>query len=102
MGNFHAATYTYHEQFVDNKAKERISKWTLEENKARQIYRKMNISYPMIRTRACVYQGVRNSCFTENWVGLFPYNTRSEIRPFVLFPKIFGRILKKIRDEIFA
>ena len=102
LGNFHAATYTDHEQFVDNKAKERISKRTLEENKARQIYRKTNISYPMIRTSACVYQGLRNSCFTENWVALFPYNTCSEIRPFVLFPKLLRRILKRIRDEIFA
>ena len=33
-------------QFVGNKAKERISKQVLKENKARQIFRKANVSYP--------------------------------------------------------
>ena len=37
-----------------------------QENKARQIFRKMIISYPLIRTRTCTYQGVRNICFSEN------------------------------------
>ena len=36
---------------VGKKAKGRISKPALQENKARQIYRKINISYPLIRTR---------------------------------------------------
>ena len=40
-----------------------------QENKARQIFRKMNISYPLIRTRTRAYQGVRNICFSENLVG---------------------------------
>ena len=35
---------------VGNKTKRRISKRLLKENKARQIFRKMNI-YPLIRTR---------------------------------------------------
>ena len=52
--------------FVGNKAKWRISKRVFQENKARQIFRKTNISYPLIRTRTCVYQGVRNVCFSEN------------------------------------
>ena len=34
-----------------NKAKGRISKHVFQENKARQIFRKMNISYLLIRTR---------------------------------------------------
>ena len=38
-------------QFFGNKAKERISKRVFQENKARQIFRKTNISYPQIRTR---------------------------------------------------
>ena len=37
-------------QLVGNKAKERISKRGFQENKARQIFRKTNISYPLIRT----------------------------------------------------
>ena len=37
--------------FVGNKAKGRISKRVFQENKAHQIFRKRNISYPLIRTR---------------------------------------------------
>ena len=37
--------------YVGNKAKGRISKRLFQENKARQIFRKSNISYPLIRTR---------------------------------------------------
>ena len=37
--------------FVGNKAKGRISKRMFQQNKARQIFRKTNISYPLIRTR---------------------------------------------------
>ena len=51
-------------QVVGNKAKRRISKRVFQENKARQIFRKTNISYSLIRTRA--YQGVRNVRFSEN------------------------------------
>ena len=35
---------------VGNKAKGRISKRVSQENKARQIFQKTNISYPLIRT----------------------------------------------------
>ena len=41
-----------------------VSKRVFQENKARQIFYKTNISYPLIRTRVC--QGVRNVCFSEN------------------------------------
>ena len=47
---------------VGNKAKVQISKRLFQENKACQIFQ-TNISYPLIRTRACVYQGVQNICF---------------------------------------
>ena len=50
----------------NNKVKRRISKGVFQENKARQIFRKTNISYPLIRTCTCVYQGVRNISFLEN------------------------------------
>ena len=39
--------------YVGNKAKGQISKWLFQENKARQVFRKANISYPLIRTRTC-------------------------------------------------
>ena len=32
----------------------------------RKIFRKTNISYPLIRTPSCTYQGVRNVSFSEN------------------------------------
>ena len=32
---------------------------------ARKIFRKTNISYPLIRTRTCPYQGVRNVSFSK-------------------------------------
>ena len=41
-------------------------KKVFQENKARQIFRKTNISYPTIRTRTCVYQEVRNVRFSKN------------------------------------
>ena len=76
------------EVIVSNNPKGRISKRVFQENKARQIFRKTNISYPLIRTlrtgvsikestpnfpkskhflRACAYQGVRNVRFREIW-----------------------------------
>ena len=44
--------------FVWNKVKR-----VFQEDKARQVFLKTNISYPVIRTRTCVYQGVRNVRF---------------------------------------
>ena len=40
-----------HLELLGNKAKGRISKRFLQENKARQIFQKTNISYSLIRTR---------------------------------------------------
>ena len=51
---------------VGNKAKGRISKRLFQKNKPRLIFRKTNISYPLIRSRTCAYQGVRNVRFSEN------------------------------------
>ena len=58
-------------KFVCNKAKEQISKRMFQKNKACQVFRKTNFSYPLIRTRACSYQGVRNVCFQKIWPALF-------------------------------
>ena len=51
---------------VGIKVKGWISKRVFQENKARQIFRKTNISYPLIRTRTSAYQGVRNVRFSKN------------------------------------
>ena len=55
----------HYETFDLNKAQGRISKRVLQENKAGQIFWKTNISYPLIRTRACAYayQGIKNVRF---------------------------------------
>ena len=39
------------QHIVGNKAKGRISKLVLQENKARQIFRETNFCYPLLRTR---------------------------------------------------
>ena len=52
--------------FVDNKVERWMPKWVLQENKARQIFQETNISYPLIGTRTCSYQGVRNVHCLEN------------------------------------
>ena len=68
---------------VGTKAKWRTSKWVFQENKARQIFRKTNISHPLIRTRK----------ISENLAYfVFLRNTRFEIRPFALLPTFWHRL----------
>ena len=82
-------------QLVGNKAKGRISKWVFQENYTRQIFRKTNISYPLIRTRTCAYQGVRKFVFRKTWRALFSWNTRFRIRPFAILPTNFKTLLRR-------
>ena len=58
-------------KLVGNKAKGRISKRVFQKKKARQIFRKTNIFYPLIRTSTCAHQGVKNVRFTENLACFF-------------------------------
>ena len=44
------------EQIVSNGAKWRISKPVFQENNARQIFRKTNISHPLIRTSTHIFR----------------------------------------------
>ena len=67
-----------------DKAKGWISKRVLRENKARQIFRKLGISYTLIRTRVW---------FWKVWLALFSSNTRFESRPFALLPTLYNMIL---------
>ena len=53
-------------------------------NKARQILQKTSISYPLIHTRTCTYQGVRNVCFSQDLACFVFLKPRFEIRPFAL------------------
>ena len=58
--------YNNSSQVLSYRAKGWTSKRVFQENKARQIFRITNISYPLIRTRTCAYQEVRNVRFSEN------------------------------------
>ena len=77
-------------EFIGNKVKRQISKRVFQENKARQIFRKTNIFYPLLHTRTYAYLGVRNVCFSDVRVSggkkCSFFNTRSEIRSFALLP----------------
>ena len=64
--------------------KGRISKRVLKENKAGQIFRKAIVSYPLIRTRTCAYQGNKIFVFRKICGALFSCNTYFEICPFAL------------------
>ena len=72
-----------HHQFIGNKAKERISKQWLQENKPRQISWKNKISYTLTHTY-CAYQGMGSFSFSEIWLALVSCN--HEIRSFDLLP----------------
>ena len=69
-------------KFVGNMAKGRISRRMFQENKGHQIFWKTNISYPLIRTRKCAYQGVRNIRFSKNLACFVPWNTHFWDSPF--------------------
>ena len=83
-------------QIVGNVAKGRISKRVLEENRACQISRKRNISYPLIHTHTCAYRGIKNVrffgkfgvlCFLETSIlrfALLPYYPRNANRQYLL------------------
>ena len=57
-------------QFVVKKAKGQISKRWVQENKACQIFRKNNISYPLIDPRTLAYQRVTAVSFSEKFAAL--------------------------------
>ena len=68
------------------------------ENKARHIFRKTNISYSLICTRTCPYQGVRNVRFSENLACFVFLKDPFWDSPFCLITDDF---LKKSKFNIF-
>ena len=80
--------------FVGNKAKGRISKRVFQENKAQQIFKKSNVSFTLIHTRRCAYQGVRNVRFSENLSCFVFLKTHFEINPFALLPTVLSGVIK--------
>ena len=80
---------------VGNKAKVRISKRLLQENKARQNFWKINISYTLTNTRTCACQGVRN--VRKIWRALFSCINRFEIRSFVILLRNWSTRMVEIK-----
>ena len=75
----------YIDYIVDNKAEGQISKQMLEENKARQIFRKTNVSYSL-RTHVCVSGGSgRKKCSFYGKFGLLCFLLTPVLR-FALLP----------------
>ena len=70
--------------FFGNKVKSSVSKRVLQENKAREIFRKTNISYVFVR-----FRGYEMFVLRKIWRVLFFCNTRFQIFPFALLPMNF-------------
>ena len=70
-------------KIVGNIAKRRISKRVFQETKAHQIFRKMNISYSLIRTYVCVSGG--NKCLFFGRFGVLWFLETPVLR-FALLP----------------
>ena len=82
---------------VGSTVKGRISKRVLQENKTRQIFRKRNISFLLIRTHVCL-SGDKICSFFGKSGGLFFCNTRFEIHAFGLVPtESLRKLLSKYR-----
>ena len=79
------------DKIVGNKAKGRISKRVLQENKARQIFRQTNVLNPWYESWA-----KKCSIFGKFGVLCFLVNTRFEIRPFILLPTIDPSSIPKL------
>ena len=63
-GNVKVMMFNYVGEFVDNKAKGRISKWVLQENSTPNFPRNEHFLLPDTHTPQCV-SGVKK-CFSEN------------------------------------
>ena len=80
-------------EFVANKAKGRITKRVLQVNKARSIFRKTNVSYPLIHASKRI-RGFKFGKFGP----LFSCDTRFEVHPFSLLPTNFKRTAALIKN----
>ena len=78
-------------KLVGNKAKVRISERVLQQKKTRQIFRKTNISYPLIRTRTCALTGGKK-CSSFQKFGMLCFLVTPLLR-FVLLPYYRRKIL---------
>ena len=75
--------------FVNTKAKNANLKTEVTRKQSTPNFQKNEHFYPLIRTRACAYQGVRNAAFRKIWRALFSYYHGFEIRLFALLPTIY-------------
>ena len=87
-----------HRRMVDNKAKGRISKRVLQENKTRQISEKLTFFNPWYIGSCVRIRGYEMFVFRKIWRVLFSCDTRFAIRRFALLPRVF-RTLPVIYDN---
>ena len=95
------------QKVVNNKTKRQILKRVLQENEARQIFRKTKISYPLIRTCPFLIPWYAHGrvrirekemfVFRKIWRALFSWNSRFKIRPFALLPTNRGLVWSIIK-----
>ena len=57
---------------------------------------KTNISYPLIRTRTCAYQGVKNVSFSENFANVLNGRSRVKFNSFQVYT------FENIRNELWT
>ena len=80
---------------VGNKEKGRISKRVFQENKARQIFRKMNISYPLIR------KTLHLRSLTGFWICLWKMrftNAQNIFNSWSLSRMLINKIIHAVKD----
>ena len=85
--------------FVGNKAKGRTSKRVFQETKARENFRKTNISYLLIRTRARAYQGGKKCLFFGNFRVLWFLETPVLRFALLPYPTIFSLFLLSLSTK---
>ena len=66
---------------VGNTAKDESHNGCFKETKYAKFSEKKNISYPLIRTRMCAYQGVRNVSFSEIFVYVLTLPAQIDVTP---------------------
>ena len=60
-------------------------------------FRKINISFPLMRKRGCAYEGVKNVRFRKIWCALLSWYKYFEICSFALLPKNRDPVFHKLK-----
>ena len=101
QGVWKGPKYNSEPYFVGNNAQGWISKRVFQKNKARQILRKKNISYPLIRTRTYTYK-YAHVRFLKNLACFFPLKHPFWDLPFCFITDDFSLMLTVNNNHIGA